>query len=157
MRTLLKIWAIGTVSIACALPARSEQYTFKGGYPDPQTIQKAYDAADLNRAIEAYKFFYPTVSGEAIFEGNLQIGLKVNKAFGTLDTKPKHVGYTLNSDTPYAPLLIDLSGGPMTVDIPAGPADCGRHGRQPALGRRHGPARTGCWQRWQAPAVAAGL
>lgn len=121
MRTLLKIWAIGTVSIACALPARSEQYTFKGGYPDPQTIQKAYDAADLNRAIEAYKFFYPTVSGEAIFEGNLQIGLKVNKAFGTLDTKPKHVGYTLNSDTPYAPLLIDLSGGPMTVDIPAGP------------------------------------
>ncbi|WP_114238229.1 DUF1254 domain-containing protein [Dyella sp. C9] len=121
MNTRIKLAISACLLLAMAVPAVAQEYNFKGGYPDPQTIQKAYDAADLNRAIEAYKFFYPTVSGEAIFEGNLQIGLKVNKAFGTLDTKPKHIGYTLNSDTPYAPVLLDLSQGPMVVEIPAGP------------------------------------
>ncbi|UPG90407.1 DUF1254 domain-containing protein [Luteibacter aegosomaticola] len=121
MHRLPKLVAAGTLCVAGLLPAWAQHYKFNGGYPDKQTIQAAYDAADLNRAIEAYKFFYPTVSGEAIFEGNLKIGVKVNKAFGTLDTKPRHVGYTLNSDTPYAPVLLDLSQGPMTVEIPAGP------------------------------------
>ncbi|WP_430391800.1 DUF1254 domain-containing protein [Dyella sp. 20L07] len=121
MNTLLKVAMGSCVFAAAALPAWSQQLTFKGGYPDPQTVQKAYDEADLNRAIAAYKFFYPTVSGEAIFEGNLQIGIKVNKVFGILDTKPKHIGYTLNSDTPYSPVLLDLSQGPMVVELPPGP------------------------------------
>jgi hypothetical protein len=90
-------------------------YTFKGGYPTPETVQKAYDDADLNRAIQAYRVFYPTVSGAAIFKGNAKIGVIPNKSFGTLDTQPKHVGYTLNSDTPYAPLLLDLTDGPMVL------------------------------------------
>ena len=86
-------------------------------YPDIEpvsldmTAQKAYDDADLNRAVEAYRFFYPTVSGHAIFKGNEKIGIIPNKVSGTLDTQPKHVGFTLNSDTPYAPLLMDLSNG----------------------------------------------
>ena len=99
-------------------------YEFKGGYPTAQTIDQAYDAIDLNRAVSAYRIFYPTVSGAAIFKGNAKIGVFPNKAFGTLDTQPKHVGYTLNSDTPYAPLLVDLSNGPMVVEMPAGPLIC---------------------------------
>jgi hypothetical protein len=39
-------------------------YEFKGGFPTPETTQKAYDDADLSRAIEAYKFFYPTVGDD---------------------------------------------------------------------------------------------
>ena len=96
-------------------------YEFKGGYPTPETVQRAYDDADLNRAIQAYRFFYPTVSGAAIFKGNAQIGVKPNTVFGTLDTKPKHIGFTLNSDTPYAPLLMDLKNGPIVVEVPKGP------------------------------------
>jgi hypothetical protein len=34
-------------------------YKFEGGYPTKDTIQHAYDEADLNRAIQAYRFFYP--------------------------------------------------------------------------------------------------
>lgn len=98
-----------------------EDYEFVGGYPTDATIQKAYDDADLNRAIQTYKFFYPTVSGAAIGLGNLDIGVKANTVFGTLDTKPGQVGYTLNSDTPYAPVIIDLSKGPIVVEVPAGP------------------------------------
>jgi len=99
----------------------AEGYEFEGGYPTEATIQKAYDDADLNRAIQAYKFFYPTVSGEAMVVGNEVIGVKANTVFGTLDTKPGQIGYTLNSDTPYGPIPIDLSKGPMVIDVPAGP------------------------------------
>ena len=38
-----------------------------------------------------------------------------------MDTQPRHVGYTLNSDTPYGALLLDLHAGPMVIEIPAGP------------------------------------
>ena len=99
----------------------SSRYTFVGGYPTEETIQRAYDDADLNRAIQTYKFFYASVSGEAILRGNDSIGVIPNKTFGSLDTKPKHIGYTLNSDTPYGPILLDLSKGPMVIEIPAGP------------------------------------
>ena len=35
-------------------------------------------------------------------------GVVANRVFGTLETEPKHKGLTLNSDTPYAPLPMDL-------------------------------------------------
>lgn len=108
------------------IPAQSgaPSYTFERGFPSGDTAQKAYDDIDLNRAVGAYKFFYPTVSGQAIFKGNAKLGIVPNKVFGTLDTQPKHVGYTLNSDTPYAPALIDLSDGPMVIELPPGPLIC---------------------------------
>jgi hypothetical protein len=34
------------------------------------------------------------------------------------------VGYTLNSDTPYAPLLLELTDGPMVIEMPPGPLIC---------------------------------
>lgn len=116
------------LSTVFAIPAIAQStdadYTFNGGFPTPETVQRAYDSADRNRAIQAYRVFYPTVSGAAIFKGNAEIGVLPNKSFGTLDTQPKHVGYTLNSDTPYAPLLLDLKKGPMVVEMPAGPIIC---------------------------------
>lgn len=108
---------------ATAAPSGSG-YTFERGFPFADTAQKAYEDIDLNRAIEAYRFFYPTVSGSAIFKGNAKVGIIPNKVFGTLDTQPKHVGFTLNSDTPYAPLLLDLTNGPMVIELPAGPLIC---------------------------------
>jgi hypothetical protein len=99
-------------------------YKFERGYPSGDTAQKAFDDSDLSRAVEAYKFFYPTVSGHAIFVGNEKIGIVPNRVWGTLEGQPKHVGFTLNSDTPYAPALIDLSIGPMVMELPPGPLIC---------------------------------
>lgn len=110
-----------TGSSTASATENTDGYEFVNGYPTEATVKKAYDDADLNRAIQAYKFFYPTVSGEGLIRGNDAIGIKPNKVFGTLDTKPQQVGFTLNSDTPYAPVLVDLSQGPVVVDIPAGP------------------------------------
>jgi hypothetical protein len=40
---------------------------FKGGFPTPEAAQKARDEADFQRAVTAYRFWYPTVSCEGIF------------------------------------------------------------------------------------------
>ena len=91
---LLAVCSIGLLTWSHVHAA--DDYEFKGGYPTPETVQKAYDDADLTRAIQTYRFFYPTVSGAAIFKGNAQIGVKPNTVFGTLDSQPKHIGFTLN-------------------------------------------------------------
>ena len=80
-----------------------------------------YDETDLHRAVQAYKFFYPTVSGAAIVKGNEHVGLVANKVFGILDCGPEQLVYTANSDTPYGPLLLDLSVGPLVVELEPGP------------------------------------
>lgn len=97
---------------------------FVGGYPTPEAVRRAYDDADFNRAVQAYRLFFPSVSGLAIFKGNNAVGVVQNRVFGTLDTEPKHVGLTLNSDTPYAPLLLDLRDGPIVIELPPGPLIC---------------------------------
>jgi hypothetical protein len=101
--------------------AHESRYQFERGFPVGNTVQQAYDDADLNRAIQAYRFFYPTVSGAAIVKGNHEIGVVPNKVFGILDCAPEQLVFTANSDTPYGPLLLDLSIGPLVVELPPGP------------------------------------
>lgn len=96
-------------------------YVFERGFPSDETARKAYDETDLARAIEAYRFFYPTVSGAAIVKGNEQIGVVPNKVFGILDCAPDQLVFTANSDTPYGPLMLDLGIGPLVVELPPGP------------------------------------
>lgn len=99
----------------------AQDYEFKGGYPTAATVQKASDETDLNRAIHAYRFFYPTVSSAAIFREMKRLGVQPNKVFGYMDTQPRHVGFTLNSDTPYGGMLLDLNVGPLVIELPPGP------------------------------------
>ncbi len=118
---------IGLVAL-CAVAVSSwagssmaQDYEFKGGYPTAATVQKAADETDLNRAIHAYRFFYPTVSSAAIFREMKRLGVQPNKVFGYMDTQPRHIGFTLNSDTPYGGMLLDLSVGPLVIELPPGP------------------------------------
>ncbi len=126
---------------------------------EDETIVKAYEDADLARAVTAYKFFYPTVSGAAIVKGNTVGGLVPNKIFGILDCGPEQLVFTANSDTPYGPLLLDLTDGPLVVELPPGPlivcsmdinqrwvADMGLPGPDAGNGGKHllfGPDYTG--------------
>ena len=63
-------------------------YVFEGGYPSAETVHRAYDDADFNRAVSAYRFFYPTVSIMATWKGNLAAGMVPNKVFGILEGTP---------------------------------------------------------------------
>ncbi len=96
-------------------------YAFERGYPNGETSRQAYADADLNRAIQAYKFFYPTVSGAAMIRGNVPMGLVPNKVFGMLECTPDQLMFTGNSDTPYGPMDLDLSAGPLVIELEPGP------------------------------------
>jgi hypothetical protein len=102
----------GNESLAADLP---------GGFPAPEAAQKTRDDADYGRAVAAYRFWYPTVSCEGIFHGNREQGLQDSQGIPILSARPHHVGFTLNSDTPYAGGVLDLKGGPYVVELPPGP------------------------------------
>jgi hypothetical protein len=122
MRTITKVLVVFSIGmLSWDNIHAADDYRFKGGFPTPETVQKAFDDADLNRAIQSYRFFYLTVSGAAIFRGTAQVGVEPNKTFGFMDTQPRHVDYTLNSDTPYASVFLDLTDGPMVIELPPGP------------------------------------
>ena len=70
------------------------------GFPSDDAVLRRYDEADLSRAVSMYRLFFGWVSGKAIWEGNLSAGLVPNRSLATMDTKPRHRGLTLNSDTP---------------------------------------------------------
>ena len=56
----------------------------------------------------------------AIWKGNLAGGVAPNQVFAVLEGTPRQLVFTPNSDTPYSGLLVDLSAGPMVVELPPG-------------------------------------
>jgi hypothetical protein len=126
------------------------ELAFERGYPAEDAATRAYDATDLERAMAAYRFFYPTVCGVALFKGIARAGVVPNRVFGTLDTHPRHVGHTASSDMPCAPIPVDLKHGPVVVEVPPGPlmivatdinqrwtGDMGLNGPEGGHGARH--------------------
>jgi len=109
--------AVGLSAQAATPPA---WYAFERGYPTSEAAQRAQDDADYERAITAYRFWYPTVSVEGIYNGNRAAGIQDGEAWGIAAAGPRQVGFTLNSDTPYGSGVLDLSKGPMVIEIPPG-------------------------------------
>jgi len=95
---------------------------FENGFPTADSAEAASGDVALRRAVEAYRFFYPTVSLEGIFAGTRGAGAKDNESALLFIARPHHVGFTLNSDTPYSGGILDLrKSGPLVIDVPAGP------------------------------------
>lgn len=117
MRTRLILPA----ALFLAALAVAQEPPFKGGFPAPDAAQKARDEADYQRAITAYRFWYPTISCEGIFNGNRESGIKDNETIVIMSAGPRQVAFTPNSDTPYGAGCLDVKDGPMVVEMPAGP------------------------------------
>ncbi|VVD60426.1 signal peptide protein [Pandoraea aquatica] len=117
--TLVTLGMFGATAPSYA--AEANPYPFKQGYPTPAASQHVRADEVLQRAIVAYRFWYPTVSVEGIFNGNRAVGIEDGKQWGIAAAGPKQVGFTLNSDTPYGSAVLDLSGGPVLIDLPPGP------------------------------------
>lgn len=121
MKIKLVLIALSVLTF-CASSLYASEYTFERGYPSAVTAQKAHDATDLRRAIFAYKFFYPTLGTEAVFEQMMSNGAVINEIGHVMATSPKQQFGGANADTPYALAPIDLKlSGPMVVEVPAGP------------------------------------
>jgi hypothetical protein len=96
----------------------SSPYKFERGYPTASTVELAYNNTDLGRAIEAYKFFYPTMVTEAMMQ-EVPASDKPNQVGVKFVTAPRHQFLTANSDTPYAYGVLDLKAdGPMVIELP---------------------------------------
>jgi hypothetical protein len=50
-------------------PTGKVPYPFEHSYPTSEAAQRARDDSDFQRAIVAYRFWYPTISCEGIFHG----------------------------------------------------------------------------------------
>jgi hypothetical protein len=93
-------------------------YKFERGYPAPGTAERAYNDTDLSRAINAYKFFYPTVSVESLFQ-DLASVLKPNQSAAKFHAGPQIQLLTGNGDTPYGSGRLDLDAtGPIVFELP---------------------------------------
>ena len=107
-----------------AVETRIGTLSFPNGYPTEETAQKLYDEMDFQRAVQAYLWAFPAVSFESIRVGvKRDLGADLNDliiADNFADTKG--VWLTANDTTIYGMVNVDLSQGPVVVEIPAGPA-----------------------------------
>ena len=112
-----------TLTTACSSPQPEDStLQFERGFPTAVTAQNVYDATDLRRAIEAYKFFFGTMQSEAVMQQMLSNGAVINEVGHVMATSPLQQFAAANADTPYALTTVDLTlSGPMVVEIPAGP------------------------------------
>jgi hypothetical protein len=101
--------------------AGASPYKFDASYPTKAASELARDDADYQRALTAYRFWYPTVSIEGFFNGFRELGIQDNQALALASAGPQFMCFTPNSDTPYSAGAIDVKDGPMVIELPAGP------------------------------------
>lgn len=109
------------VALLLAVCVIADDGASKGGFPTDEQAKAARDEADFQRAVTAYRFWYPTVSCEGIFNGGRAIGIKDNESLMIMSAGPREVAFTANSDTPYGAGAIDVSDGPYVIELPPGP------------------------------------
>jgi hypothetical protein len=91
-------------------------------YPSAEDARRIREEQDFHRAVEAYRFFYPTVSAEGLFNGTRELGIRDGTALVILAAGPRHVAFTADPDTPCATGVLDLREmGPVVIDLPPGP------------------------------------
>ena len=96
---------------------------FLDGAPTPDTAERLYDHLDFVRGVEAFLSSYQGASIFAIRQGFRDIGVEDNQVLlfpELLDSASLFL--TGNSDTVYFLSFIDLTGGPMVMDVPEMPA-----------------------------------
>ena len=92
---------------------------FKDGAPSAATVAKVYDNLDFTHAFNAFVNTMQGVSIAAIHKGLLSVGVKDNEVivFSEL-MDAKSLFLTANADTVYFIGVLDLSKGPMVLEVP---------------------------------------
>jgi hypothetical protein len=92
---------------------------FKDGMPSQDTVAKVYDNLDFTHAFEAFVNTFQGVSIHALHKGLLSIGVKDNEVlvFSEL-MDAKSLFLTANADTIYSMGFLDLTKGPMVLEVP---------------------------------------
>ena len=95
--------------------------TFKDGYPTKATARKLADELDYLHGVQAFKNSIQGVSLYAIRKGFLDIGIRDNDVLITSRLlSAKSLLLTGNADTVYIISFLDLSKGPLVVEVAPG-------------------------------------
>jgi hypothetical protein len=92
---------------------------FKDGAPSKETVDKVYDNLDFTHSFEAFVNTFRGVSVAALHKGLLSAGVKDNEYIvysGLMDARSLFL--TANADTVYSIGVLDLSKGPMVLEVP---------------------------------------
>jgi len=92
---------------------------YKDGAPGAATVQKVYDSLDYIRGVDVFMNSFSGASAYAIREGFHNIGAEDNTVviFSEL-MDANSLFLTANADTVYNLAVIDLTKGPMVVEVP---------------------------------------
>ena len=118
-----KVTAQTPISPALTTPDKVETrvgtLNFKDGAPSKETTEKVYDNIDFTHAYEAFVNTFSGVSIDALRKGLLSVGVKDNEVIvfsELMDAKSLYL--TANADTIYAIGILDLTKGPMVLEVP---------------------------------------
>lgn len=105
------------------IDTRIGRLEYIGGYPTDETVQKAYDQLDLQRAAQVYLEFMPLMSQQAIFRSlEHEGGMRENRDIGVYDYQAKgkvnSVGLTYNTESVYGSASINVKDGPVVIESP---------------------------------------
>ncbi|HMJ03683.1 MAG TPA: DUF1254 domain-containing protein [Conexibacter sp.] len=119
-----------TVPASITTPDRTQTrlgtLEFRDGAPTPETAERLYDNLDFTRAVDAYLNSIQGASLVAVRRGFRSVGVEDNQVLifpELMDSASLFL--TANSDTVYFWTFIDLTPGPMVIDVPAMPAPSG--------------------------------
>ncbi|MCL5779230.1 DUF1254 domain-containing protein [Limibaculum sp. FT325] len=95
---------------------------FKNGAPDEATVQKVYDHLDFMRGVQAFLTGISATSVRAACNGLESIGVKPNLAVGLTEDlmDARSLFLTPNTTTVYGFACLDLTEGPMVLQVPTG-------------------------------------
>ena len=98
-------------------------FNYFDGFPDDATMRLARRQVDLGRGVQTFLNFIPAASLEMLYMGHRDgYGMKPNQDIGIFDElmSSKSLWLTGNTDTVYASTFLDLSAGPIVVEVPPG-------------------------------------
>jgi hypothetical protein len=91
---------------------------FKDGMPSKETIEKIYDNLDFTHAFQAFVNTFQGVSIAAFHKGFQSVGVKDNEVLIFSDLMDaSSLFLTANADTIYTLGMLDLSKGPMVLEL----------------------------------------
>lgn len=97
-------------------------FTFTNGAPDAATSALVYDNLDRMRGVQAFLRGMSATSVRAMCNGLDSVGVKANRGFGITEDlmDARTLFLTPNTTTVYLFGCMDLTDGPMVLDVPTG-------------------------------------
>lgn len=107
------------ISIPNTVVTNLGTFNFINGVPDEESATKLYDILDFQRAVQAYLLALPVVNQAGNRKNIISIGA-ANKTVPIWEqlVDSTTIELTANDNTPYTWFWIDLSNGPVVIEVP---------------------------------------